>query len=99
MSVPHSTMKSHGLLAVERFKNDTRHMVEFKLTKLETTEGVSGELIRLFLSEEGYSDLLSAEQRGEIRIQRNALVIEGHIIPEKTKNIGVGGDGLWLSFV
>lgn len=78
-------IKGHGLMALERFADDTRHMAEFDVLSRNSTLGNRGDAVRLFLSDEGYAQALAAEKRGEIRIRRHAGVIEGHILPEKPK--------------
>ena len=81
------TMRGHDLLAVERFRDDTRHMIEFEVLKDGNLIALRGETARLFLSEQGYQKLLKCQERGEIRITYHALVVEGHIIkPRKKKH-------------
>ena len=72
-------------LAVERFMDDTRHMVIFDVLDHRCPIGNKGERIRLFLSDEGYNNALAAQERGNIRIKKHAAVIEGHILPDKKK--------------
>ena len=43
------TTRGHDLLAVERFRDDTRHMVEFEVLKDGNPIGLRGETARLFL--------------------------------------------------
>lgn len=77
------TTRGHDLLAVERFWDDTRHMVEFEVLKDDNLIALRGEIARLFLSEQGYQRILQSETLGEIRIKAHALVVEGHIIKPK----------------
>lgn len=70
-----------GQLAVERFMDDTRHMVIFDVLDHRYPIGNKGEL----LSDEGYKNALAAQERGYIRIKKHAAVIEGHILPDKKK--------------
>ena len=63
------TIRGHDLLAVERFRDDTRHMIEFEV----------------LLDERGYQRALQSQELGEIHIISHALVIEGHIIRPKKK--------------
>ena len=72
-------------LAVERFMDDTRHMVIFDVLDHRCPIGNKGERIRLFLSDEGYNNALAAQERDYIRIKKHAAVIEGHILPDKKK--------------
>ena len=47
-------LKGHSILAVERFRDETRWMIEFSVKKPESTYGVPGDEMRLFLTEEDY---------------------------------------------
>ena len=44
----------HGILALERFMDETRHMIIFDVLTWEAPVGDKGERLRLFLSDEGY---------------------------------------------
>ena len=43
-------LKGHNILAVERFQDNTRWMIEFSVLRLSTAYGSPGEEIRLFLT-------------------------------------------------
>lgn len=73
----------HDLLAVERFRDDTRHMIEFQVLTKNSPYGQCGLYVRLFLDEKNYTQALEAQRSGSIRILRHAHIIEGHILPEK----------------
>ena len=45
----------HGILALERFMDETRHMIIFDVLTWEAPVGDKGERLRLFLSDEGYA--------------------------------------------
>ena len=76
-------LKGHNILAVERFWDDTRWMIEFSVLRPSTAYGSPGEEMRLFLTEDGYQAALQSQQRREIKIKRYARVIEGHILDFK----------------
>ena len=94
-------LKGHNILAVERFQDSTRWMVEFAVRKPRTPYGSPGDEVRLFLTEDGYRQALDAQrsqqikikrrqaldaQRGQqIKIKRYAHVVEGHILDFKPK--------------
>ena len=78
-------LKGHNILAVERFQDSTRWMVEFMVRKPRTHYGSPGDEVRLFLTEDGYQAALLSQQRREIKIKRYARVIEGHILDFKPK--------------
>lgn len=74
----------HDLLAVERYHDDTRHMIEF-LVFADCSLGKEGQYIRRFLTEQGYAAALEAQRQGGIRIRRHCAIIEGHILPDRRK--------------
>ena len=74
------TIRGHDLLAVERFRDDTRYMVEFEVLEDDNLIALRGETARLFLSEQGYQKVLHSQELGKIHITDHALVVEGHII-------------------
>ena len=76
-------LKGHNILAVERFQDSTRWMIEFAVRKPRTPYGSPGDEVRLFLTEDGYQAALLSQQRREIKIKRYARVIEGHILDFK----------------
>ena len=76
-------LKGHNILAVERFQDNTRWMIEFSVLRPSTAYGSPGEEIRLFLTEDRYQAALQSQQRREIKIKRYARVIEGHILDFK----------------
>lgn len=76
-------LKGHSILAVERFRDETRWMIEFSVRKPESTYGVPGDEMRLFLTEEDYRKALQSQRRNEIKIKRYARIIEGHILDFK----------------
>ena len=47
-------LKGHNILAVERFWDNTRWMIEFSVLRPSTAYGSPGEEMRLFLTEDGY---------------------------------------------
>lgn len=75
----------HGILALERFMDETRHMIIFDVLTWEAPVGDKGERLRLFLSDEGYAKALASEKRGEIKICKHAAIIEGHILADRKK--------------
>ena len=74
----------HELLAVERYRDGTRHMALFDALA-DTTFGRAGERLRLYLTDEGYAALLAAQKHGEVKIRKHAAVIEGHLLPDRRR--------------
>ena len=75
----------HSILALERFMDETRHMIIFDVLSWKSPVGEKGERLRLFLSDVGYAKAQASERRGEIKIRKHAAVIEGHILPDRKK--------------
>ena len=71
-------LKGHDILAVERFRTETRWMIEY-------IDFRSGDEMRKFLSDTAYQDALENQKRHRIKIKRYARVIEGHILDFKPK--------------
>ena len=78
-------LKGHNILAVERFRDETRWMIEFSVRAPRAAYGSPGDEMRLFLTEDGYQAALLSQQRREIKIKRYARIIEGHILDFKPK--------------
>ena len=78
-------LKGHNILAAERFRDNTRWMVEFAVRKPRTPYGSPGDEVRLFLTEDGYQAALLSQQRREIKIKKCAHVVEGHVLYVKKK--------------
>ena len=78
-------LKGHKILAVERFWDNTRWMIEFVVLHPCSAYGSRGDEMRLFLTEDGYQAALQSQQRREIKIKRYARVIEGHVLDVKKK--------------
>ena len=76
-------LKGHHILAVERFQDETRWMIEFSVRKPNTAYGSPGDEMRLFLTEDGYQAALLSQKRREIKIKRYARIIEGHSLDFK----------------
>ena len=89
MEFPAKELKGHDILALERFMDTTRHMIEFVVLTHDSPVGDRGDHMRLFLTEEGYDKARDTQRRGDIRISRHADMIEGHILydrPQKARH-------------
>ena len=80
----HLPVTGHDLLAVERFQDDTRHMIEYLVLE-NSPFGQTGQYVRSFLSGERYAAALDAQENGVLMIRRHADIIEGHILPDKKR--------------
>ena len=81
------TIRGHDLLVVERFRDDTRYMVEFEVLEDDNLIALRGETARLFLSEQGYQKVLHSQELGKIHITDHALVSEGISSDPRGRNI------------
>ena len=52
-----AVIQGHDLLALERFFDTTRHMIEFDVLTHNSPVGDKGYKYRVFLSEEGYASM------------------------------------------
>lgn len=89
----------HSILALERFMDDTRHMIIFDVLSWKSPVGEKGERLRLFLSDVGYAKAQASEKRGEIKIRKHAAVIEGHILPDRKSGVTKVIGGITMSRV
>ena len=55
-------LKGHNILAVERFWDSTRWMIEFRVQHPHAAYGSPGDEMRLFLTEDGYQAALASQQ-------------------------------------
>lgn len=69
-------LKGHNILAVERFRDSTRWMIEFSVLR-SGSYGSPGDEMRLFLTEDGYQAALLSQQRRDIKIKRHATLSRG----------------------
>ena len=78
-------MKGHDILALERFADDTRHMVVFDVLSENSDFGDPGEkrwagapsLMRLFLTDEGYRKFQGEQEKGNVKVRKHARVFPG----------------------
>ena len=62
---------------VMRFADTTRHMIIFDVLDYACPVGDKGDRLRIFLSDEGYTDALASQGRSEMKILRHARVKDG----------------------
>ena len=68
-------LKGHNILAVERFEDSTRWMIEFVALHPCSAYGSRGDEMRLFLAEDSYQNALQDQQRRKIKIKRYAVLL------------------------
>ena len=69
----------HGYMDLQRFAEDTRHMIIFDVLTNDSPVGWKGERTRLFLSDTGYEIALDSQEKGQIKILSHAKVRQGNL--------------------
>lgn len=69
----------HEYMALERFADDTKHMIIFDVLTNDSPVGWKGERTRLFLTDAGYQKSLENEKKGHIKILSHARVTHGDL--------------------
>ena len=69
----------HGYMDLERFAEDTRHMIIFDVLTNDSPVGWKGERTRLFLTDSGYQKSLENQEKGHIKILSHATVRNGDL--------------------
>lgn len=77
----------HSFMDLNRFADDTRHMIIFDVLTTDSPIGWKGERTRLFLTEEGYKKLLDNEQKGHIKILNHAKVSHGNLHYDRKEQV------------
>lgn len=70
-------MKGHDIMALERFADDTRHMIVFDVVSGDSDLGDLGDRMRLFLTDEGYAKLQGEQEKGNVKIRKHVRVFPG----------------------
>ncbi|EAG9406772.1 hypothetical protein HCD30_002919 [Listeria monocytogenes] len=78
-------LPGHDIMALERFEEDTRHMIVFDVLSNSSSVGNKGERMRLFLTDAGYQKALESQSRKECKILRHAKVSRGDIFYDRPK--------------
>ena len=68
----------HGYMDLQRFAEDTRHMIIFDVLTNDSPVGWKGERTRLFLSDTGYEKALDSQAK-QIKILSHAKVRQGNL--------------------
>ena len=78
-------LAGHDIMALERFGEDTRHMIVFDVLSHSSPVGDKGERMRLFLTDAGYKKALESQSRNECKILKHAKVVKGNIFYDRPK--------------
>ena len=77
----------HDYMDLQRFAENTRHMIIFDVLTHDSPVGWKGERTRLFLSEIGYERALENQEKGYIKILNHAKVICGDLFYDHKEQI------------
>lgn len=69
----------HSYMDLNRFADDTRHMIIFDVLTDDSPIGWKGERTRVYLTEEGYQKSLKNQELGHIKIISHAAVAKGNL--------------------
>ena len=67
------------MTAPEPYASETRHMMIIIDIRTDYAGIAAGGRFRLFLTDEGYSEVIQAEGRGDVKIIRHAIVHTGKL--------------------
>ena len=81
----------HGYMDLQRFAEDTRHMIIFDVLTNDSPVGWKGERTRLFLSDTGYEKALDSQEKGQIKILSHAKVRQGNLHYDHSDQLRQGG--------
>lgn len=86
----------HSILALERFMDETRHMIIFDVLSWKSPVGEKGERLRLFLSDVGYGLCRRCQiqrERRRRRIRHRVPRLQGQRLGGQRDFSGFGGLG------
>lgn len=71
--------EGHSYMDLNRFADDTRHMIIFDVLSNDSPVGCKGERTRLYLTDAGYEKLKAHEEKGFIKVLSHAKVSHGNL--------------------
>ena len=71
--------KGHDYMDLNRFADDTRHMIIFDVVSDDSPWGSKGDRMRLYLNDAGHGKAEHLQKEGMIRIRSHAKVFAGHL--------------------
>ncbi|MCI9279102.1 MAG: JAB domain-containing protein [Lachnospiraceae bacterium] len=77
----------HSYMDLNRFAEDTRHMVIFDVLTEDSPVGWQGERTRAYLNEEGYRKMARYQEEGHVRIVSHASVRNGHLCYDRRDQV------------
>jgi len=77
----------HDYMDLQRFAENTRHMIIFDVLTHDSPVGWKGERTRLFLSDKGYEKALDSQAKGQIKILSHAKVRNGDLLYDRSEQM------------
>ena len=77
----------HSYMDLERFAEDTRHMIIFDVLTNDSPVGWKGERTRLYLTQAGHVKALESQEKGQIKILSHANVRKGDLHYDRKEQI------------
>lgn len=77
----------HSYMDLQRFADDTRHMIIFDVLSNDSPIGWKGERTRLYLTQSGYEKALESQEKGQIKIISHANVRNGNLHYEHKEQV------------
>lgn len=71
-------LSGHDIMTLERFAQETRHMIVLDVLSNDSPIGRKGEKMRLFLTKAGYGRALESQKKRHIKIRSHAKVLSGN---------------------
>ena len=72
---------------LNRFADDTRHMIIFDVKSGDCSWGDKGDRMRLFLNDAGYGKAKEFQEQGQIKVVSHARVSAGHLFYDKKEQV------------
>lgn len=71
--------KGHEYFDLNRFADDTSHMIIFDVKSDQSPWGIKGDRMRLYLNDTGYEKAKNFQDNGYIQIRSHARVVSGNL--------------------
>ena len=77
----------HSYMDLNRFADDTRHMIIFDVKSGDCAWGDKGDRMRLFLNDAGYGKAKEFQEQGQVEVVSQARVSAEHLIYDKKEQV------------
>lgn len=79
--------KGHEYMSLNRFADDTRHMIIFDVLVRDGAWGEKGDRMRLYLNDIGFEKANKLQEEGQIKIKSHAKVRAGHLYYDSKEQV------------